>query len=60
MVPNTPLFVKTHDFNDSYACRKGKGTHRALDRTQQFLRRYPYYLKTDIIRVLTRRDRFRR
>ncbi len=36
--------------HDSYACRVGKGTHRALDRAQRFLRRYAYYLKTDIVR----------
>lgn len=34
--------------HDSYANRKGKGTHRALDRAQSFVRRYPYVLKCDI------------
>ena len=29
---------------DSYANRVGKGTHRALDRAQQFAQRYPYVL----------------
>lgn len=29
-----PLFI-----HDSYACRKGKGTHRAVKRLQQFMRR---------------------
>jgi retron-type reverse transcriptase len=33
---------------DSYANRVGKGTHRALDRVQQFARRYPYVLQCDI------------
>lgn len=33
---------------DSYACRVGKGTHRALHRAQQFARKYPYVLKLDI------------
>ncbi|MCB0078746.1 MAG: hypothetical protein KDD73_15145 [Anaerolineales bacterium] len=33
---------------DSYANRVGKGTHRALDRCQQFLRRYRYVLPCDI------------
>lgn len=28
--------------SDSYANRVGKGTHRALDRAQQFARRYPF------------------
>ncbi|VAW40869.1 Retron-type RNA-directed DNA polymerase [hydrothermal vent metagenome] len=34
--------------HDSYANRKGKGTHRALDRAQSFTRRYPHVLKCDI------------
>jgi retron-type reverse transcriptase len=34
--------------HDSYANRKGKGTHRALDRAQSFTRCYPYVLKCDI------------
>ena len=33
---------------DSYANRVGKGTHRALDRCQQFARRYRYVLQCDI------------
>ncbi len=33
---------------DSYACRRGKGTHRALDRCQSFARRYPYFLQCDL------------
>ncbi len=34
---------------DSYACRKGKGTHAALDRCQYFARRYRYVLQCDIV-----------
>lgn len=34
---------------DSYACRKGKGTHAALDRCQFFARRYRYVLQGDIV-----------
>ncbi len=34
--------------HDSYACRVGKGTHRALARCQQFVRQYPYVLQCDI------------
>lgn len=34
--------------DDSYANRVGKGTHSALDRTQQFARRYPYVLQCDV------------
>lgn len=32
-----PLFDRRF-INDSYGCRKGKGTHKAADRAQQFLR----------------------
>ena len=34
--------------HDSYANRIGKGTHRALDRTQQFARRFAYVLQCDL------------
>ncbi len=33
---------------DSYANRKGKGTHRAILRCQRFARRYPYVLQCDV------------
>jgi retron-type reverse transcriptase len=33
---------------DSYACRRGKGTHAAVARYQGWARRYPYVLKLDI------------
>jgi retron-type reverse transcriptase len=33
---------------DSYACRQGKGTHRALDRCQHFARRHAYVLQCDV------------
>jgi len=33
---------------DSYANRVGKGTHRAVDRLQQFARRYRYVLRADV------------
>ncbi len=36
-----PIFERSF-INDSYANRRGKGTHRALDRCQQFTRRYRY------------------
>ena len=42
-----PLFERSFIY-DSYANRLGKGTHRALDRTQAFVRRYPYVLQCDI------------
>lgn len=34
--------------HDSYANRVGKGNHRALDRCQQFSRRYRYFLQCDV------------
>jgi RNA-directed DNA polymerase len=34
---------------DSYACRVGKGTHAALQRCQEFARRYSYVLQCDIV-----------
>ena len=34
--------------HDTYANRLHKGTHRALDRCQQFARRWPYVLQCDI------------
>jgi hypothetical protein len=43
-----PCFERRFIF-DSYANRVGKGTHRALDRLQQFARRYRYALRMDIV-----------
>ena len=42
-----PIFERSFIF-DSYANRKGKGTHRALDRAQHFARQYKYVLPCDI------------
>jgi retron-type reverse transcriptase len=42
-----PIFERTF-IHDSYACRKGKGTHAAVDRCQHFARRYRYVLKADV------------
>ncbi len=42
-----PLFERTM-IGDSYANRRGKGTHAALDRAQAFARRYPYVLQCDL------------
>jgi retron-type reverse transcriptase len=42
-----PLLEKTFVF-DTYANRKGKGTHLAIERYQHYLRRYRYALKCDI------------
>ena len=33
---------------ESYACRRGKGTHAAVHRCQEFSRQYRYVLKADI------------
>jgi len=38
-----PTFI-----DDSYACRRGKGTHAAIDRFTEFARRNHYVLKCDI------------
>lgn len=42
-----PIFEKCF-ISDSYACRKGKGTHAAVDRCQEFARQFRYVLKADI------------
>lgn len=42
-----PIFEKTFIY-DSYANRKGKGTHRAIERCQAFCRKNKYALKCDI------------
>ncbi|MBN1955866.1 MAG: RNA-directed DNA polymerase [Anaerolineae bacterium] len=42
-----PLFERGFIY-DSYANRKGKGNHRALDRCQAFARRYRYVLQCDL------------
>jgi hypothetical protein len=42
-----PLFERRFIF-DSYANRRGKGTHAALDRCQAFARRFPYVLQCDL------------
>ncbi len=44
-----PIFERGF-IHDSYACRVGKGTHRALQRVQYFQRRYPWCLQTDIVK----------
>lgn len=56
-----PLFEKKFIF-DSYACRVGKGTHKAIDRLQYWLKqtdRKPkkyYYLKLDVSKYFYRID----
>jgi len=42
-----PLFEPCFIY-DSYATRKNKGSHKAILRAQQYLKRYPFYLKMDV------------
>ncbi|MCP4416949.1 MAG: RNA-dependent DNA polymerase [Chloroflexi bacterium] len=42
-----PIFERSF-IHDSYANRIGKGTHRALDRCQQYSRRFRYVLQCDL------------
>jgi retron-type reverse transcriptase len=42
-----PIFEKTF-IHDSFANRKGKGTHSAIERYQHYARRYRYVLKSDV------------
>ena len=42
-----PIFEKVFIFN-SYATRKDKGTHKAIEKAQNYLRKTNYYLKADI------------
>jgi RNA-directed DNA polymerase len=42
-----PVFERTF-VADSYANRRGKGTHRALQRVQDLARQYPYVLQCDL------------
>jgi retron-type reverse transcriptase len=50
-----PIFERRFIF-DSYACRRGKGTHRALDRAQVYLRRHRFVLKSDIVKFFPNVD----
>jgi RNA-directed DNA polymerase len=44
-----PLF-EPRFLEDSFACRKGKGTHAGMRRALHFARRHPYALKCDLRR----------
>jgi retron-type reverse transcriptase len=46
-----PRFV-----HDSYACRRSKGTHTAVDRAAHFTKRFPYCLGGDILRFFASVD----
>jgi len=41
-------YFERHLVFDSYASRKGKGVHAALDRARQYTQAYPWYLKLDV------------
>jgi RNA-directed DNA polymerase len=43
-----PIFERRF-IHDSYACRVGRGTHRALDRCQEFARQCQYVLQCDLV-----------
>jgi len=43
---------------DSYACRKGKGVHAAVDRYQNWAKQYRYALKMDIAFLCFEMSRF--
>jgi RNA-directed DNA polymerase len=42
-----PIFEKRFS-NNSFACRMGLGTHKALERAREGVRRFPYVLKCDV------------
>ncbi|MBK8903274.1 MAG: RNA-dependent DNA polymerase [Anaerolineaceae bacterium] len=42
-----PIFERSF-LDDSYANRVGKGTHKAIDRAQQYARHFPYVLQCDL------------
>ena len=42
-----PIFERRFLY-DSYACRKGKGTHAAVERASAYARRFRYVLKCDV------------
>ncbi|MBM3983939.1 MAG: hypothetical protein FJ304_27455 [Planctomycetes bacterium] len=42
-----PIYERCFVF-DSYACRKGKGTHAGVRRCHEFAGRFPWVLKADI------------
>lgn len=50
-----PVFERRLIF-DTWACRRGKGSHLAVKRAQVFSRRFPYFLKCDIRRYFDNVD----
>ena len=41
-------YIERRLIADTYACRPGMGTHKALHRAQHYTKRYRYFLKCDI------------
>lgn len=50
-----PVFERRLIF-DTWACRRGKGSHLAVKRAQVFSQRFPYFLKCDIRRYFDNVD----
>jgi len=50
-----PIFEKRF-IEDSFACRRGKGTHAAMRRALHFTRRYHYALKCDVAKYFASVD----
>jgi RNA-directed DNA polymerase len=50
-----PVFERRAIF-DSYACRRGKGSHAAIARAQDLARRWPFFLKCDVRRFFASVD----
>ena len=48
--------LESRFIHDSYACRRGKGTHAALDRCTYFARHYAYVLLSDILQFFPSMD----
>ncbi|MDR1534861.1 MAG: reverse transcriptase/maturase family protein [Planctomycetota bacterium] len=44
-----PIFDR-HMHPDSYACRRGKGTHAASDRLQALMRRHSHFVQCDVVK----------
>jgi len=49
-------YFERRAISDSYACRRGKGTHAAIARAQRLARRYPFFLKCDVRRFFASVD----
>ncbi|MFK7844956.1 MAG: reverse transcriptase domain-containing protein [Rhodothermales bacterium] len=50
-----PLFEKSM-ISDTFACRVNKGTHAAVNRAQYFARRFPVFLKCDVVKYFASVD----